>query len=656
MSLKITARSIDDSNVEYQVPEKHGLSVKIKKLQGTGQANDPVKTLISITNNAKTEFTGIIHIELLLSCDNPRFFLPAFMYGLNRGEFPQNVPHNFPRLRKTMSYPSSPFWFTRSDRLSHPVALVFDNNKVLGFNASPYLINENNSKIQWEPSKHGDFCQYTGFSCNYETNSIGYTLGYENAPWLFVQSKRSFEREKLSDNCIALYSCETIAFTMEFYNYPADDETGINGAIENVYYKYHQQPRDVLNVFAATKLLSRAIYDYSWIEEDKNYSTFVFEKENGFERRALTSTSWTNGLSVAVPMFISGIRLGDNNMKQQAQKCIDNIVRNSINPKSQLPFDACVNGVWSTKGWWYDGLGTAGHTAYIIGQSVYYILKAYKYDKEKNNCVHDAWLLFAAKIMEKVEKEKNTDKEYPFIFSENTGAGLEYDALGSAWCLAAGAYLCCLTNKTDNLLELEQSEEHYYNAYVKHMECYGAPLDTSKATDSEGILAYIRAVRLLHELTKKDKYLAHLRDALCYEFTFKFCYNSPIKIPPLSTIGWSSCGGSVTSVANPHIHPMSSSVAGEILYYCTHQNDDYIRQRLNDVIKWGCQTFNTYDKEFGHGKIGWMSERFCHCQGLVCEKYADGTPASTWFAQMAWAGASILDGFTSDYWDTINPI
>lgn len=77
---------------------------------------------------------------------------------------------------------------------------------------------------------------------------------------------------------------------------------------------------------------------------------------------------------------------------------------------------------------------------------------------------------------------------------------------------------------------------------MKRMECYGAPLDADKAVDSEGILAYIKAVRYLHALTGDDLYLDHMRDSIDYEFTFKFAYNSPVKVPPLSKIGWSSCG------------------------------------------------------------------------------------------------------------------
>ena len=134
------------------------------------------------------------------------------------------------------------------------------------------------------------------------------------------------------------------------------------------------------------------------------------------------------------------------------------------------------------------------------------------------------------------------------------------------------------------------------------------------------------------------------------ECSFKFAYNSPVKVLPLSKIGWSSSGGSVTSTANPHIHPMSNTVVDELAYYVNQTNDGYVRNRMLDTVMWGCQTYNTYDKEYGYGKKGWMSERFCYSQGLVVEKYPDGTPAGTWFALMPWAGASILEGMVGEYW------
>jgi hypothetical protein len=60
-------------------------------------------------------------------------------------------------------------------------------------------------------------------------------------------------------------------------------------------------------------------------------------------------------------------------------------------------------------------------------------------------------------------------------------------------------------------------------------------------TTGRRILAYIKAVRYLHALTGDKVYLEHMKDAISYEVSFKFCYNSPIQVAPLSKLGWSSC-------------------------------------------------------------------------------------------------------------------
>lgn len=195
------------------------------------------------------------------------------------------------------------------------------------------------------------------------------------------------------------------------------------------------------------------------------------------------------------------------------------------------------------------------------------------------------------------------------------------------------------------------SEEHYYQEYVAKCQCYGGPLDISKNMDSEGILAYIRAVAILHRMTGEEKYLKHMKDGIEYELSYKFCYNSPVQVPPLSKAKWCSCGGSITSVVNPHIHPMSSSIVDELAYYVEKTGDTYIQSCMKDTILWGCQTYNHFDREYDYGKIGWMSERFCYSQGLLKEHYPDGSIASTWFALMPWASSSILEGLAGSAWN-----
>ena len=90
-----------------------------------------------------------------------------------------------------------------------------------------------------------------------------------------------------------------------------------------------------------------------------------------------------------------------------------------------------------------------------------------------------------------------------------------------------------------------------------------------------------------------------------------------------------------------------------MLYYATKREDEYIKSRLNDTLLWGCQTYNTYDKEYDYGLKGWMSERFCHSEGLLTEKYPDGSPASTWFALMPWACGCILESLAGECYEYI---
>lgn len=654
MKLEFTARKQEETKGMYTDLEFHGLDEKVTCLSGDGKPDAPYLCEIQIFNKSKKLWKGILSVELNFEKKNPRFYLPGFLYGRNRGEAPLNVPNEFPRLREQGEQrPASSWWMTRSDRLSHPAALVYDTGRICGLSASPYFLKKEKKKIPWKPGETGEFFQYAGFSCSLKKGSVGYTLGYENAPWHFIQSHKVEERQGLEQSCFELLPGEKVVFQMEVYNYEAKAEQDVYEAIEAVYGKYHQEPRRAGTVETAVKDISEAVSKEAWIPEEHSYSGFVFEKE-GDKRtyRRLYSLTWTNGLSVAVPMLQAGIRTEQEKIRQQALESIESIIAHSINKKTGLPYTAYdEKGNWSNHGWWFDGMHNPGHPGYFVGQAAYYILKAWQWERDFAGICHKEWMEYVRQVIEQIEKGKNQEEEYPYIFSEQTGAGLEYDSMGSAWCMAASACYSYLQQDFRYLDGLKHSEEHYYQAFVEKAECYGGPLDTDKAVDSEGVLGYIRALPWLYRMTGDEKYLDHLRDGLSYEFTFKCCYNSPIQVPPLNRIGWSSCGGSITSVANPHIHPMSSTVIDEMFYYLSKREDVYIKSRLRDTILWSCQTYSHYDKEYDYGYKGWMSERFCHSQGLLVQKYPNGSLASTWFALMPWACGCILEGLCGTCWE-----
>lgn len=651
--LKCTGRKLYNEDRIYSADALMGLTIEQDIQGGNGSMNTPYRIAITVRNSLREKWCGVIKFELEKEETEAFFYLPGYMYGHNRGEAPNSGRKEFPRIRRQGGARcESNFWMTRSDRLAAPVAMAFDSGRLYGISAPPIIKGGTN---------RNELLCFNGFTCrtNHKSEqgktmaSVGFTLGYENAPYLFVQTATVCERAPLcEENCFCLEPGAMVTIRVELYDFSADDKRAVYRVIEGVYGNYHQEPRKLpdMNIKTAVTMLAEAVSEAAWLPEEKMYSGFVFQKREGYTYNKIGSLSWTNGLAVATPMLISALRLNNENMRTQAITCIQNIVENCINPMSGLPYDAVNDGVWSVHGWWFDGMRNPGHSGYLVGQAVYYVLKAYEYEEKLRYIKHEDWLDFALSVLRVVNSRQNSDGEYPFVMSEETAAGLEYDSIGSSWCLAATALYTRLTDTEEFMQHMLRSEKHYYEHYVANVECYGGPLDTDKAVDSEGVLAYIRAVRYLHEITGEDLYLAHLKDAICYECTFKLCYNTPVQVPPLSTVGWSSCGGSITSTANPHIHPMSSTIIDEMIYCANKTKDAYIRSRLRDTMLWGLQTFNTFDGEYDYGKKGWMSERFCFCQGLLTERYPDNSPASTWFALMPWASASILEGFVGDCW------
>lgn len=649
VKLKCAVRCLGDDALYKDVNDSDiTFSYKIKS------EDDISKTYeVNIKNSSSNDFNGIIHIKVEKEVSDPKVYMPGYMYNTNTAEMELDNRKAFPRIKKNSECKyESPFWMTRADRLAVPVSLIYDNGAVFGVSASPYWMGNDSNRKLYEPydELEGVLYKHNGFSCELNeagSASCGFTLGYENAPFLFVETMTVRERAELSkENTFEIKSNEEINFELIVYDYSGDSEQAVNQAIKHSYTKYHQSPRKIegMNERKAVELLSGAIRDYAWLPDEDMYTGFVYDKPDGNICNKIGSLSWTNGLAVATPMLMAANKLNDEIARNQALCFINNVIENSYNERSGLLYDAVTDKKWSVHGWWYDGMRHGGHSGYINGQAVYYILKAYISELDVCGEVHDNWVEFVAPVIKQMNTQLDENYEYPFALSEDKGEGIEYDSMGGVWCLAATALYAYIT-KTDEYDEImHKSEQHYYEKFVSKMECYGGPLDTDKAVDDEGILAFIRADRIMHEIFGDKVFLEHLRDAIYYECSFKLAYNTPVQVRPLCEMKWSSCGGSITSTANPHIHPMSSTIIGEMQYILKYMRDEYIEERLSDTIGWSMQTFNTSEKEYGYGRIGWMSERFCFCQGLLVEKYPDGEVAGTWFALMSWAIGSIIEG------------
>ena len=237
-----TARAADDE--DYRPLAETPLTLDFAYDHGVSTLADPAVWQVTLTNNADAPWRGVVKLEHCVAHDAPRFFLPGFLYDRNRGEAPIRVDNRYPRLRAgTPEFPASPWWMVRADRLSHPAAFLLDGGRWYGLSAAPYFVRQNGVLQPWQPGRAGTFAQFAGFTCSLNTGSVGYTLGYENAPWLFVQSHNIKPRAPMGENCLTLAAGESVAFPLYLYDFVAvDGERTLYAALEAVYGLWHTPP------------------------------------------------------------------------------------------------------------------------------------------------------------------------------------------------------------------------------------------------------------------------------------------------------------------------------------------------------------------------------------------------------------------------------
>ena len=342
----------------YLPLEGQGIRAQARCLQGEGSAENPWQVQVVLTNTGDAPWQGVIQLTMAAEAEEPRFYLPGFMYGTNRGDAPLVVDSPCPRLRPETAFPASPWWMTRSDRLSHPAAFIYAGGRMWGFTAPAYFVMRDGCKAALTPGVREPFCQYGGFGCSLEPCSVSYTLGYENAPWFFLESHVHRERAPMEENCFVLEAGESVTFDLYQFDIPARDERALHDCLRWVYSHWHEEPRRASSLHTAVADIAGAISRDAWLPEWHSYSGFVYDRGDHLAYNPLPSISWTNGLSAAVPVLQSACRLGDESMRAQAVDCIDHIVRHSLNERSGLPYMAESEKGWSNHGWWFDRLRT----------------------------------------------------------------------------------------------------------------------------------------------------------------------------------------------------------------------------------------------------------------------------------------------------------
>ena len=283
------------------------------------------------------------------------------------------------------------------------------------------------------------------------------------------------------------------------------------------------------------------------------------------------------------------------------------------------------------------------HGAYTNGSAVYYMLKSALALKAKGQEAPTEWTETALATIDTAISLQCEDGNFGFSYALDEPRVSDWEGFAGCWLAAATTLAAEWTGKSRHL-DAAKRALTYYHSFVRDLNCWGTPMDTWKSVDQEGNLAFLKLARHLHEQTGAQEFLDAAIDSADYELLWRYGYRTRPPAPPLAGTDWNSCGGSITSVSNPHAHPMGLMVTGELMWLTEQTGDNYWRVRAEDGVYWIMQCMELYPDITGYGQYGVLTERFCPSDGLLIERFDDGTPASIWFTYNGWAAAAALEG------------
>lgn len=575
-------------------------------------------------------------MKLMLTLEGGRDYyhvIPCNIYGTNHAE--EVRPGEYPLL--TEEHPEipfcSPYWEFRADRAAIPLSALCWDGGVAAVSICPYSEEEAGEGFL----RNGVFAGLPG--------SFGVTLGYTNDPVTFLnrtvptRSTRNLGRKARAAGTL--------------YILAGEERTGLHGIVRREYGKIHSRARYEKSFREAARAMLDNFCHLNYNKEDKEYTN---RKCRPPEDRVLkpwrnvTEIGWTGGAILACPLVMSRYLLGEE--AEQAlgdalsgEALIDRIV-DGYNEKSGLLYDLALTGEREEKarlrGWWTDyGLCRDCHCAYTQGSGVYYILKTILFLKKRGISYPEKWLEVCRKVLDTVTGLQREDGAFGYTYSPERKEVLDWEGFAGCWFVPGLVYLAQLTGEA-GYAEKAKKGLDYYRRFVYGLDCYGAPMDTWKAVDQEGNLSFLHGSRLLYEYTGEERYLEDMKQSAGYEFLWRYCYPTKPENAPLKD-GWNACGGSVTSVSNPHIHPMGVLADEDLLFLGRVTGDSYYSERAFDSIAWMMQTLELYPEKTGYGQYGVLSERWCPSDGLVTESFSDGTPYSSWFSYNLWAAANVFE-------------
>lgn len=262
--------------------------------------------------------------------------------------------------------------------------------------------------------------------------------------------------------------------------------------------------------------------------------------------------SWVCGTPAGYGMLLMSDFLENEKLRKWSIETIDFVADNSLSP-SGFSYNWYQNGVWD-----YQGIGThplyrKGIPARIVSESVFYMLKAYKYETARGQ-THTNWLRNIKSNLDAVAAiwEKYGEFGYEY-FDDTTGLAQANTPAGVLWIGALGLGYE-VTGNAKYLEVAESAADYYYSNFLSKGLLYGGELDQDYSPDASSSAHAMAAYYTLYEVTGDEVYLTFAKRAADIYSTYVMGHN--ILFDPFSTAGqkgWTSVGLSTSGARNNHI-------------------------------------------------------------------------------------------------------
>ncbi|MGC4033168.1 MAG: hypothetical protein QM754_15825 [Tepidisphaeraceae bacterium] len=564
--------------------------------------------------------------------------IPGNIHGDNNAEHVR--PGEFPCLTTKNQHLQncSPVWEFRADRAPLPVSMMCTDAGAVGISVHPYTpCNE----IEGGLLRNGVFAKLPG--------ACGIAVGYGNDPLTF--SEKTLWYPAVCD----LSHGATVGGTIHAVK--GEGRQAAHQIVRHVYHTFRDKANHKKKTFDGLRALADAFAEVNYSPELKQYTNrkcFVPTDTELKPWRAIVEIGWTGGSMMAYPFVLASHYFSDLKMPKTGEEIFDQICT-GYNDASGFINDTVVNRFtenrptgWNESdinGWWSGFLPQTkdNHCAYNNAHAAFYLLRTAWCLQHWKKDVPKKWIDVAHKVLDTAVALQRDDGAFGYIFSSTEKRVVDWEGFAGCWFIPALVIAWRMNGNAAYLAAAERAIR-YYHPFVRDLAAWGSPMDTFKSIDSEGNLAFVRAARLLHQFTGKPEYLDMLRQGAEYEYLWRYGFRTVPQAPPLKGSDWNSCGGSITSVSNPHLHPMSVVIHNDLLYLARVTGDAYHRERAVDTHDWLLNTMELYPDVTGYGRYGVLSERTCPSDGLLAERFADtGLPASTWWSYNAWAAASAME-------------